>query len=150
MTSSKLASALKPMASARSVRKRTGHVCTMPWMRASGTNLTRFVVSGPATRPIASSISRTVSVIPGRFTTRLDGQADAGESCACMKASTARFGERIHTPVVSGTGHSASTPLRGSRMMPLANEDAARFGLPGRTTIVGRRSDRPSRNPLRV
>ena len=35
-------------------------------------------------------------------------------------------------------------------MMPLANDEAARLGLPGRTTMVGRRSDRPSMNPLRV
>ena len=52
--------------------------------------------------------------------------------------------------VVGATGQIASTPDSGSRMIPLANEEAARLGLPGRTTIVGRRSDRPSMNPLRL
>ena len=35
-------------------------------------------------------------------------------------------------------------------MMPLANDDAALFGLPGRTVTVGSRSERPSMKPLRV
>jgi hypothetical protein len=47
-------------------------------------------------------------------------------------------------------GTRASTPDSGSRMMPLANDDAALLGLPGRTVIVGRRSERPSMKPLRV
>src|SRR6185437_16696756 len=73
---SKSASALKPMASARSVRNRIGHVFTIAWMRASGLNFTRSMVLRPATRPIASIISRTESVMPGRFTTRVVGHAD--------------------------------------------------------------------------
>ncbi len=141
---------MKPIAFAASVRKRTGHVFTMPWMRASGTKRTRETVSAPATRPIASIIWRTESVMPGRFTTRVIGHAGDGRSCAWTNASTTRRGERIQTPVVSGTGHTLSTPASGSRMMPLAKEDAARLALPGRTTIVGRRIDRPSMNPLRV
>ena len=48
------------------------------------------------------------------------------------------------------TGQIASTPASGSRMMPLANDDAALFGLPGRTVTVGRRRLRPSMKPLRV
>ena len=64
-------------------------------------------------------------------------------------AITAR-GEITHIFVVLATGHTASTPDSGSRMMPLANDDAALFGLPGRTVTVGRRSERPSRKPLRV
>src|SRR5258706_14031645 len=117
-------------------------------MRSSGTKRTRAIVPAPATRPIASIISRTVSVIPGRFTTRVVGHADAGRSCAWMNASTTRRGERIQTPVVSGTGQSTFTPESGSRMMLLANDDAARIRLPGRTTIVGRGSDRPPTEPL--
>ena len=35
-------------------------------------------------------------------------------------------------------------------MIPLANEDAAAFGRPGRTLMVGSLSTRPSTNPLRV
>ena len=34
-------------------------------------------------------------------------------------------------------------------MMPLANDDAALLGRPGRTVIVGSRSERPSIMPLR-
>ena len=58
-----------------------------------------------------------------------------------MKASTTRPGESSQTPVSGATGHSETTPFSGSRMMPLANEDAAAFGLPARTTMVGSRSD---------
>jgi hypothetical protein len=35
-------------------------------------------------------------------------------------------------------------------MMPEKNPDAALFGLPGRTQIVGRRSPTPSKNPRRL
>jgi hypothetical protein len=62
---------------------------------------------------------------------------------------TAR-GDCTHIRVAGATGQDASTPLSGSRITPLANDDAARFGLPGRTVIVGKRSDRPSMNPFRV
>ena len=56
---------------------------------------------------------------------------------------TAR-GDRSHIRVARLTGQIASTPFNGSRRMPLANDDAALFGLPGRTLIVGRRRLRPS------
>ena len=62
---------------------------------------------------------------------------------------TAR-GDCTHIFVVGDTGHRASMPARGSRMIPLANDYAALFGLPGRTVTVGNRSERPSMNPLRV
>jgi hypothetical protein len=88
--------------------------------------------------------------MPGRFTTRVVGHADEGSSAAWMNASTTRRGERIQTPVVSGTGHSAATPASGIIREPLAKDDAARLGLPGRTTTVGSRSERPSIMPLRV
>ncbi|AZU47433.1 cysteine synthase [Aeromonas hydrophila] len=42
------------------------------------------------------------------------------------------------------TGHTVTSPCSGSRMMLLTNDEAARFGLPGRTQMVGRRSARPS------
>ena len=62
---------------------------------------------------------------------------------------TAR-GDCTHILVVGATGQIASTPASGSRTMPLANDDAALLGLPGRTVTVGRRSERPSMKPLRV
>jgi len=59
-------------------------------------------------------------------------------------------GDVTHIFVDRATGQIASTPASGSRMMPLANEEAALFGLPGRTVTVGRRRLRPSMKPLRV
>ena len=58
--------------------------------------------------------------------------------------ATTAPGEVTHIRVVGATGHGASTPDSGSRMMPLANDDAALFGFPGRTVTVGRRRLRPS------
>jgi hypothetical protein len=66
-----------------------------------------------------------------------------------MFATTVR-GDVTHIFVDRATGQIASTPDSGSRMMPLANEDAALFGLPGRTVTVGSRRLRPSTKPLRV
>jgi len=61
-----------------------------------------------------------------------------------------RRGESTQTPVRGETGHTTSSPCNGSRKMELANDDAAAFGLPGRTTMVGRRRARPSMKPLRL
>ena len=62
--------------------------------------------------------------------------------------------DEMHHPipvmVVGATGQMASTPASGSRTMPLANDDAALLGLPGRTQIAGRRKPTPSRMPRRV
>ena len=55
-----------------------------------------------------------------------------------------------HPRASRATGQIASTPESGSRMIPLANDDAALFGLPGRTVTVGSRRLRPSMKPLRV
>ncbi|CAE6843779.1 hypothetical protein R75465_06841 [Paraburkholderia aspalathi] len=59
-------------------------------------------------------------------------------------------GDNSHKRIVPATGHTAASPFSGSRMMPLANDEAAAFGLPGRTLIVGRRNTRPSTKPRRV
>ena len=67
-----------------------------------------------------------------------------------MKPPTALAGEMTHIRVARSTGQIDSSPLTGSLMMPLANEDAAALGLPGRTVTVGRRSERPSTKPRRV
>ena len=99
---------------------------------------------------MASIIPDTGTVMPGRFSTRLMPHCEDWVSCAWMKDSIQRPGDSSHTPVSSDTGHSETTPLRGSLSTPLANDEAARLGLPGRTTIVGRRRLRPSMNPLRV
>jgi hypothetical protein len=135
---------------ARGVVKRTGQPCTIRSMRSSGLNRTRAATASPATRASAAMPSLTVTVMPGRLSTRFTPHADEGRSWAWMNASTTLRGERSQMPVESGTGQSAATPFSGSRKMLLANDEAARLGLPGRTTIVGSRSDRPSRKPFRV
>ena len=47
------------------------------------------------------------------------------------------------------TGQIASSPASGSRTMPEKKDDAAPFGLPGRTVTVMSRAERPSTWPLR-
>src|SRR3989442_8949205 len=138
MTAPISGSALKPIASARGVAKRTGQVFTIAWMRASGFQATRFETWAPAIFPIASIVPVTGTVMPGRFTTRFAPHFDAGKSWACTKASTTRRGESSQTPVAGGSGESYAMPFRGSRITALANDEAAAFGLPGQTTIVGR------------
>jgi hypothetical protein len=66
-----------------------------------------------------------------------------------MNASVTRRGDSNHTPVSGSTGQSHGSPFSGSRRMLLANDDAAAFGFPARTTIVGSRNERPSMKPLR-
>src|SRR6267143_1360476 len=139
-----LGSALKPSSNARVVAKRTGQVFTIASMRASGFHDTRLATWDPAIFPMAVIIPAIVTVIPGRFTTRFEPQAEAGSSCAWMKASTTLRGESSHTPVSGGSGHSYGIPSRGSRTTALAKDEAAAFAFPGRTTMVGRRSDLPS------
>src|SRR6266545_5150317 len=66
-----------------------------------------------------------------------------------IRLSVTVRGDVTHIAVSGATGQIASTPANGSRMTPLANDDAALFGLPGRTVTVGRRRLRPSIMPLR-
>ena len=73
----------------------------------------------------------------------------AGRSWARIRAAIAWRGDKIAIRVSGDTGHSASRPVSGSRMMLLANDEAARFGFPGRTTMVGKRTARPSTKFLR-
>ena len=58
-----------------------------------------------------------------------------------MKPPTALAGEMTHIRVARSTGQIDSSPLTGSRMIPLANDDAAALGLPGRTVTVGEMVD---------
>ena len=88
--------------------------------------------------------------MPGTLTERVCANAAAGASWPTMMLAMTVRGDVTHIRVVRATGQIASTPDSGSRMMPLANDDAALFGLPGRTVTVGRRRLRPSMKPLRV
>ena len=137
-------SALNPSLAARSVVKRAGQVSTIARMRASGTIFTRAAAASPPTVRSAAIISRTLVVSPGRFSERSSSQSLSGVSWAWMNAATAARGDVIHSAVSGSTGQSDSSPASGSRMMPLANYEAAAFGFPGRTTTVGTRSARPS------
>ena len=74
----------------------------------------------------------------------------SASSIAWIKASTTRRGERMYMPVSRVTGQTASMPASGSRTIELAKVEAALLGLPGRTKIVGSRSERPSTKPLRL
>ena len=75
---------------------------------------------------------------------RVCAKRAAGTSCPTSRFSITVRGDETQMRVESATGHGASRPLSGSRMTLLAKEDAALFGLPGRTVIVGRRKLRPS------
>ena len=67
-----------------------------------------------------------------------------------IRPCTVFDGDDTGCVTLASTGQVVSTPARGSRMMPLKNEDAAPLGLPGRTVTVIRRAERPSTKPLRV
>src|SRR5436190_24393442 len=98
-------------------------------MRASGFHVTRLAVCAPAIFAIAAIISATLTVMPGRLTTRFDPHFAAARSWACINASTTRRGESSHTPVSGGSGHSEPTPLSGARTSSLADDVAPAFGL---------------------
>src|SRR5258708_1930513 len=71
-------------------------------------------------------------------------------SAARKKNPTADRGEANHFRTVDGSGKIASCPFKGSRIMPEKKLEAARFGLPGRTQIVGNRIPIPSKKPFLV
>ncbi len=94
-------------------------------------------------------MSPTATEMPGTLTERLVANAAAGASCPVRRFSITAAGDCTHIRVPGATGQIASTPASGSRTMPLANDDAARLGSPGRTVTVGRRRLRPSSAPRR-
>ena len=148
---SKSASARIPSAGPSLGAKFAGHVETMRSTAGSNCHFTRAATASPATRRNAVTISPTPTRMPGTFTERVCANAEAGTSWPRIRLATTAPGEVTHIRVVGATGQSASTPARGSRMMPLANDEAARFGLPGTHDDCRQpASDRPSMNPLRV
>ena len=151
MMSSKVFSAVvKPSFSARSVAKSRGQPETMLMMVGSGTRLIRAVTFLPATRSSAAICSPTETDIPGMLRLRRGPIALRSMVPAWTRNPTADFGEACQCRTSSDTGRTASSPASGSRMMLEKKPDAALFGLPGRTQIVGRRMDIPSSRPLRV
>ena len=65
-------------------------------------------------------------------------------AAAFSTASTTLRGESTYIAWSGSTGQTASSPWSGSRMIELAQVEAALLGLPGLTTTVGKRSARPS------
>ena len=55
-----------------------------------------------------------------------------------------RAGDETGCDTSADTGHIASSPASGSRMIPEKNDEAAPFGRPGRTVTVISRALRPS------
>ena len=88
---------------------------------------------------------------PGRLIERLAPEALGRQVVRVDEAADRARPARSPTSAWLGrTGQIDSSPLTGSLMMPLAKDEAAALGLPGRTVTVGRRSERPSMKPLRV
>ena len=67
-----------------------------------------------------------------------------------MRKPTAARGVACVCTTLSFTGSTASCPASGSRMMFEKKPDAALFGLPGRTQMVGSRMPTPSRKLRRL
>ena len=88
--------------------------------------------------------------MPGSTIARVMPKASSGSCMARSSAATTRRGESTYIAASRSTGQTASWPASGSRMIELAKVEAALLGLPGRTTIVGRRRLRPSTKPLRL
>src|SRR5476649_54702 len=149
MTSLKLRSAASPSFSPRSVSHAPGQLPTIFSIFGSGCQSISAATSSPATSFSASTISVTLTESPGMLTTGHVPSSACSSSQPAISDSIACFGDSSHKRTSPPTGHTARSPFSGSRMMPLANDDAAAFGLPGRTLMVGRRSTRPSTNPRR-
>lgn len=119
-----------------------GQLATMRSTAGSAANCTRSRALAPPVRVRVSSISPTVTLMPGRLTLRQSPVA--GSLAASRKFATTVAGLESQRRRSGLTGQMAFSPCSGSRMMLLTNDEAARFGLPGRTQMVGRRSTRPS------
>ena len=139
----KFSSAGNPSARARAVSHAPGQVATIRSTRGSFSHRTRRATSAPATRLSAATIPRAVIESPGTFTMRLGPKAFAGMSWPATRHLIAVAGESSQTrcqdrPGIRRRGRSAA---RGT--IPLANDDAAGVGFPGRTLMVRQPQPRP-------
>merc|ERR1712093_269004 len=143
-------SRLHPSCIARSVIHVPGHVCTILRTVGSGLTSTSATASLPPTCSRASRISCVVTAMPGRAHVRVhDGYLLPSTSMRWTKLDTTVAGEQTKTLKSKGTGQTDFSPFRGSRTIPLAYEDNAVLGAPGRTMIVGSRTVRASIHPRR-
>ena len=146
--SAKLPSPDSPSRSARDVSQRPGQLPTMLDARV------RLPVDAVRDR-VARHLAQRPRHVLGRHADA--GQVDGRAAVQPRRVQLAAGHQRrdrargdSHSRVPGRTGHTASSPLSGSRIMPLAKDEAAALGLPGRTLMVGRRSTRPSTKPRRV
>ena len=150
ISSNDFSAVVKPSFNARSGAKFRGQPSTMPMIVGSGSRRIRAVTALPATRSSAAICSPTVTERPGMLRLRRAPIAAVSMVPAWMRKPTADRGEACQCRTSSETGSTASCPASGSRMMFEKKPEAALFGLPGRTQIVGRRMPMPSSSPLRV
>ena len=127
-------SSAKPRALARERSNLVGQLKTIFSVASSLFSSTSLNASSPPTAFRASSISRTVTVTPGRFTIRDPESFSFGTSRASIKFLTTVLGEHIHISRSFETGKMLFSPFNGSRKIPEAKDDAAPVGLPGLTT----------------
>ena len=147
----KSVSARKPRAFARAGSRFLGQPATMRAIVSSGSLRMSFTAFSPATCRSASICSPTVAETPGRLSVRRAPRSAVSISAARRRKPTAERGEACQCRTSSPTGRIASLPESGSRMIPEKNPDAALFGAPGRTQIVGSLRPIPSKNPrLRI
>ena len=127
-------SSAKPRALALEVSILVGQLKTIFSVASSLFSSTSLNASSPPTAFRVSSISRTVTVTPGRFTIRDPESFSFGTSRAIIKFLTTVLGEQIHISRSFETGKMLFSPFNGSRKIPEAKDDAAPVGLPGLTT----------------
>ena len=150
MMSSKFVSARNPRAPARRASNAPGHAATMRAIVSSGSCRIKATASSPAARRSASIWVATVADTPGIVRQRCRPRSTVSRAAAWTRKPTPDRGDANQCRTSVGTGNVASSPLSGSRMMLEKKPDAAWFGLPGRTQIVGRRRPMPSMNPRRL
>ena len=142
-------SGVKPSAFARAVSKRAGQLPTMDSIFGSGCAFTSARAVAPPIRSSASSMSATVTEIPGNINILELPHALASRLSACIRLRITPRGESKYKGKDSGTGRSPVSPFNGSRIILLAKLEAAALGHPGRTAMVGSRRARPSTMPRR-
>ena len=129
-------STTKPSPSAYALSKRDGHEDTTRRFSGSSSKRMSATASGPATTSSAAISSRTVTVKPGRQTTRVCGRkAVEGTRRAMTRFWIVTSGLAIQTGRSSSgevselpMGQVAGRPWRGSRMMPVQDYESTWCG----------------------
>ena len=139
---------MKPKSNALVVSKSLAHPLTIESIFGSISYLINFTVSSPATFLSASICSSTVADKPGILKFILLFNFLVSISAACIRNPAADLGEACQCLTLVLTGNLASIPFKGSLIIPEKNPEAAKFGFPGLTQIVGNRIEIPSTIPF--